>query len=128
MKKEKTVRMLRWAGGALNAVFCVFHIWLGVAISRWQGPKEARGLIEAMNVGGTLFIGFLAYAFLFRGKDLFATGLGRATLVVTLLLYWSRAAEEFFLFTFNPVIFVSCVVGGAIPAALLFLTAADRAA
>jgi hypothetical protein len=125
MKNEKAIRMLRWAGGVLNVVFCVFHIWLGIMISRWPGPKDVRGLMEALNVGGTLFIGFFAYAFLVRGKDLIATGLGRATLVLAILLYWSRAAEEFFLFTFNPAIFVSCIVSGAIPAALLFLTAAS---
>lgn len=125
--------MLRWAGGALNAVFCLFHVWLGISISRWPGPKDARGLMEALNVGGVLFIGFIAYAFIFRGNELVATGLGRAALVAAILFYWSRAVGEFILFTFNPAIFIPCVVAGAIPAALLFLTsaaspAADRAA
>jgi hypothetical protein len=123
MKNEKAIQVLVWAGGVLNVLFGLFHIWLGVEIWRWAGlPAEVRGLMEALNVGGTLFIWFFAYAFLLRGKDLLSTGLGRATLVVSLLLYWSRAAEEFFLFSFTPAIFISCVVMGAIPVALLVLT------
>jgi len=123
MPKRAAVRTrLLLAGGIVSALFALFHLVLGWQIHHAAGlPTPARGLMLALNVGGTLFIIFLAYAFLFRGQDLVSTGLGRATLVAGAALYWSRAAEETFWFDPSAVIFVGCLFAGAIPAALLAL-------
>jgi hypothetical protein len=127
MAVEATTRRLLITGGVMNLAFGLFHLLLGWQIRGWTAlPAGARGLMLALNVGGTLFIFFFAYAFLFCGKDLVTTRLGRATLAVSALLYGSRAAEEFFLFPFTPVIFATCLIAGAIPA--LLLATAGRAA
>jgi hypothetical protein len=77
--------------------------------------------MEVLNVSGVLFIFFFAYASFFHGKELLQTGLGRVVLSLILALYLSRAAEEFFLFKFTPAIFGSCVLVGAIYAALFVI-------
>jgi len=122
MERRNAARALRVVGGVLNGLFALFHVWLGWRIGGSGLPDAARGLMLALNAGGTLFIAFFAYAFLARGADLLSTGLGRATLAVCLLLYWSRAVEEIFWFRFSPAIFVTCLAAGAIPGALLALT------
>jgi hypothetical protein len=114
-------RILLTVGGIVNVLFGLFHIFLGWQIQIAPGLQpEARSLLQALNVGGTLMVFFLAYASLFRRTDMLSTGLGRATQVLAILLYWTRAAEELVLFSFTPVIFVSCLaVGGIYVAALL---------
>jgi hypothetical protein len=122
MTHRKSTRTLLVAGGVLNALFALFHVWLGWRIGAGGAPEGARGLMLALNAGGTLFIAFFAYAFLARGADLVSTGLGRAALVACLLLYWSRAVEEIVWFRFSPAIFAACLIAGAVPAALLALS------
>ena len=107
------------AGGILNTLFFLFHLLLGYQIYHFaQVTVPYRALMEALNAGGVLFIFFFAYASFFHGKELLETGLGRAVLALVAALYLSRAAEEFFLFKFTAAIFGSCVLVGAIYAAL----------
>ncbi len=102
-------------GGVLNTVFFIFHLLLGYQIHQLtQVPAPYRALMEALNLGGVLFIFFFACASFFYGKELLQTGLGRAVLALATVLYLSRAAEEFFLFKFTPVVFASCLLVGAI--------------
>jgi len=115
------------AGGILNALFFLFHVWLGYQIHQLaQVAPPYRALMEALNVGGVLFIFFFAYASLFHGKDLMETGLGRVVLALVAVLYLSRAAGELFLFNFTAVIFASCLVVGAIYAALFVIALANE--
>ncbi len=107
------------AGGVLNTVFFLFHLLLGYRIHNLvQLAAPYRALMEALNVGGVLFIFFFAYASFFHGKELLGTGLGRAVLALAAVLYLSRAAEEFFLFNFTAAVFGSCVLAGAVYLAL----------
>jgi len=110
------------AGGILNTVAFFFHLMLGFQIRHLsQVAQPHRAIMEALNVGVALSIFFFAYVSLFHGKELLATCLGRVVLVLVSLFYLSRAAEEFFLFQFTPAIFVSCLLVGAVYAALLVL-------
>jgi hypothetical protein len=115
---ERTVSMakpLLIAGGILNTVFFLFHLFLGYQIHHLvQLTTPYRTLMEALNVGGVLFIFFFAYASFFHGKELLTTGLGRVVLLLVAALYISRAGEEFVLFKFTPVIFGSCLLVGII--------------
>lgn len=114
-------RKLLTAGGVLNLVFGLFHIYLGYEIQHLDLAPGYRGLMQALNVGGTLFIFFFAWASLFHQRDLLECRLGRSVLVLTAALYLTRAAEEFILFRFTPGIFAACLLVGGIYAALLFL-------
>jgi hypothetical protein len=115
-------RALLTVAGIVNALFGLFHILLG-----WQLrlatdlPPGARSLLQALNLGGALLIFFLAYASLFQKSDMLSTGLGRATQALAILVYWSRAAEEFVLFSFTPVIFFPCLIMGGIYVVVLLL-------
>ncbi len=110
------------AGGILNLIFGLFHILLGYRIAQWQQlPPGARSLMLALNVGGTLFIFFFAYASFFQREDVLGTRLGRSVLAVASLLYLSRAAEEFILFSFSPAIFFPCLLVGLLYAVLVYL-------
>lgn len=114
-------RVLLTVGGIINIVFGLFHVFLSQQIQTVPALQPNRGLLQALNVGGTLMILFLAYASLFQRREMLSTGLGRATQILAILLYWTRAAEELVLFSFTPAIFVSCLVAGGIYAAVLLL-------
>jgi len=77
--------------------------------------------MEALNVGAVLFMFFFAYVSFIHGKELLQTGVGRVVLLLVSVLYLSRAAEEFFLFTFTPMIFGACVFVGAVYVALFVI-------
>lgn len=104
-------RSLILVGGVANTLFFIFHLWLGWNLHHAvQIPFPLRGLLEMFNIGGTLCIGFLAYASLAHRDELARTGAGRAAMVLALLLYATRGAGEF-VFTprANPLIVASCV-------------------
>jgi len=116
-------RALLIAGGILNTFFFLFHILLGYQIYHVaQLPTPYRALMEALNLGGVLFIFFFAYVSFFYGKDMLQSRLGRVVLVLIAALYLSRASEEFFLFRFTPAIFGSCLLVGAIYVALFVIS------
>lgn len=104
------------AGGGLNALFAVLHVWLGWQIHLISNlPPGYKALLEMLNVGGTIFIAFFAYASFFCLRDLLDTALGKAVLFVVFLLYTTRAIEEVIIAPrFSPLIFVLCLIVGAI--------------
>ena len=108
-------------GGIINVLFGLFHIWLGRSLHLANGlTPPVQALLEMFNVSGALFIFFFAYASLFRRDELLATGLGKAVMIVCLLLYWARAAGEIVLFPgFSVAVFASCLIVGAIYLAVL---------
>lgn len=77
--------------------------------------------MEALNVAGALLIFYFAFVSLFHREELLGTRLGKTTMGLVVLIYLSRAAEEFFLFKFQPLIFVACLVVG-----LLYLAPLDH--
>ena len=110
-------------GGGLNVLFGLLHIWLG-----WQFHRathlapDDRALMEMLNVGAILFVFFFAYASFFCKREMLTTGLGKAVLVLILLMYLSRAIEEVILSpAFSIVIFATCLlVVGVYLAAILW--------
>jgi len=113
-------RVLLTIGGVLNSLFFLLHLLLGYQIHNLtQVAAPLRGLMQALNVGGVLFILFFAVASFFCQADLLQTRLGRLVLLLITVLYLSRAAEEFILFKFSPLIFVTCTLTGFIYLALL---------
>jgi hypothetical protein len=115
-------RVLIAVGAMLNFLFGLFHIWLFWHIHRSANiAAGTKGLILALNVGGTLLIFFVAIASAFYAREILTTGIGRLVLLLGALLYLSRAAEEFVWFRFSPVIFFSCLLVGLIYTVLLFM-------
>ena len=56
----KNIALVRTVG-VINALFVLFHLWLGWQFHHWsQLPAGLRGLLEIFNACGTLFILFLA--------------------------------------------------------------------
>ncbi len=109
-------------GGAANALFFLFHLWLGWTIWHWaQVPAGLRGLLEMFNIGGALFIGFFAYVSLCRTSETIETALGRSLCWLAVLLYGTRAAGEFvFSPRAQPAIVITCLVVAALYLAVLY--------
>ncbi|HEY5553113.1 MAG TPA: hypothetical protein VIK52_14565 [Opitutaceae bacterium] len=116
-------KILLRTGGIINALFFVFHIWLGWRIWHWTGvPEGLRSLLEIFNIGGSLFIGYFAYASLCRTAEMLESGLGRSLSVLVILLYGTRAAAEFvFQPKAQPAIVAACLVVTAVYLAVLLL-------
>ena len=108
----KLARTLLYIGGAANALFFLFHLWLGWRIHQWaQLPAGARPLMEMLNGGGALFVLFLAVASLAFNAEILVTGLGRLVLALGVTLYGLRALAEFVVTpSFTPAIFATCLV------------------
>lgn len=116
-------RTLLTIGGGLNVLFGLLHLWLGWGFHQATHlPPNDHALMEMLNVGAILFVFFFAYVSFFCGKELLTTALGKAVLVLILLMYVSRAIEEIILSpTFSIVIFATCLlVAGVYLAAILW--------
>jgi hypothetical protein len=114
--------------GILNLLFGVFPAFLGYQLHGLIDLSEpVRRLAEALNVGCTLTIFFLAYACLVRGKEVMATGLGATVLGLGALIYLSRAAEEFIWFDGNITILGACLAAGLLHAFLMLTVRMKRA-
>jgi putative effector of murein hydrolase len=115
-------KRLMIAGGILNALFFLFHIFVGYRIQRLtELAANYRALLASFNIAGALFILFIVYASFLHHNDLLETRLGHALLAFASLLYLSRAAEEFILFKFDAAVFGSCLPVGALYAVALVL-------
>ncbi|HOD48234.1 MAG TPA: hypothetical protein PKK58_12745 [Opitutaceae bacterium] len=89
------LRLIRTAG-IVNALFVLFHLWLGWQFHHWaQLPAGLRALLEIFNACGTLFILFLAVVALAFPREAAATALGRLTLWLGAALYAMRGLAEF---------------------------------
>jgi hypothetical protein len=92
----KITRTLLYIGGAANALFFVFHAWLGWNVWQWtEAGAGVRWLLETFNIACALCIGFFAYASLRYPTEMAETALGRGLSVLIVLLYGARAAGEF---------------------------------
>jgi len=120
-------KVLLLIGGILNTLFLLLHLLLGYQIYHLtQLAPPLRGLMEALNVGGVLFIAFFAFASFFCQADLLHTRLGRTVLALVAALYLSRAVEEFILFKPSLLIFMSCTITGLLYVALIVLSLRKR--
>jgi hypothetical protein len=76
-------KVLLIVGGVLNTLFFIFHLAMGYQIHHLTQVAPAyRSLMEALDIGGVLFIFFFAYVSFFHGKELLETGLGHIILVL----------------------------------------------
>jgi putative effector of murein hydrolase len=110
-------------GGSLNVLSGLLHLWLSWEFHRATHlSPDDRALMEMLNVVVTLLIFFFVYASFFRGKELLTTALGKAVLVLIVLMYVSRAIEEIILSpAFSIVILAMClIVAGVCLAAILW--------
>ncbi len=108
--------------GVIQLAFALFHVQLGMAISRVTGIGDARPLMIALNASGTGMFFFFAYASLVPRRQLVTTHLGRAVLVLIAVTYLVRAAEEAVIFHFNPLVFWSCLGVGLLNLVILALS------
>ena len=105
-------RVLLRIGGVANALFVVFHVWLGYQIHTSPGIAAGdRPLMEMLNAGGVLFILLFAISSLCYAQEMLETRLGRLVLLFVFLLYGSRAIEEIVISPqFSAAIFVVCAL------------------
>ena len=104
-------RTLLIVGGVFNALFFLFHIFLGYQIYLIQNiDSESRALMEMLNVGGCLMIAFFAVASLAYIEELASTRLGKLVILLVVFLYGSRAVEEFVVSSIPSIaIFATCL-------------------
>jgi hypothetical protein len=121
-RDESMKKALILAGGILNSLFALFHVFLCWQIHQITGLQPAiKALLEMLSIGGTLMIFFLALASLMYPADLLVTRLGRMVVVLAFAVYASRALEEITLTTrFSPLIFGSCLLVAAVYLPCLF--------
>lgn len=111
----KSARSLLLIGGSANALFFLFHLFLGWQIHHLQIAPPLRALMAMLNGGGALFILFLAYVSLFRSGEVLTSRLGQAVLVLGTSLYLLRAAAEFIVPPApGPAIYLTCAATGAV--------------
>lgn len=115
-------KVLLTIGGTLNAIFVLFHIWLGYMIHVNPAISQAdRPLMEMLNVGGLLMILFITVASLSFKREMLSTSLGKLVSLLNIALYWSRAVEEIIISPVtSPIILISCFILGLIYVPLLF--------
>jgi len=90
------VNTLLIIGGVIQTAFGIFHIWLGKMIQQSATLTPAdKSLMLAFNIAGTIMIFFFAYVSFFNRQDLKSTRLGKMTMLLVTLFYFSRAIEEF---------------------------------
>ncbi len=118
-------RILLRVGGVVNALFVIFHVWLGYRIHTSPGIAGGdRPLMEMLNAGGVLFILFFAISSLCYAQEMLGTRLGRLGLLFMFLLYGSRAVEEIIIAPqFSPAIFIVCTLLAALYLILSFRSA-----
>jgi hypothetical protein len=105
-------RIMLRMGGVVNALFVIFHVWLGYHIHASPGIAAGdRPLMEMLNAGGVLLILFFAISSLCYAQEMLGTKLGKLVLLFVFLLYGSRAVEEIVIAPqFSPAIFIVCAL------------------
>lgn len=121
------LRRLLLVGGVLNALFFLFHIQLAFSIRQLPLTPNLLALMQALNVGGILFIFLFAFASLFLRDEMLSTRLGATILALAAALYLLRAAEEFVLFPrASTAIVAACTATGALYLALVLASLTAR--
>lgn len=120
----KLAKILLLSGGVVNALFVLFHVWLGWQIHHLPGlAPDVRALLTMLNRGETLFILLIAAASLTLPSEILVTRLGRGLLWFVAALYFSRtAAEAVVAPRFSVAIFATCFAVGAIYVAVALLS------
>lgn len=112
-------KILLTTAGVVNAVFVLFHAYLGYKIQFFHLPPVWRGFLETFNAAGLLIMVLMAFVFLGRRREVLSTGVGASLLIFGAALYLGRAVEEFVWMNANVVIAAVCVGAGLIHLAVL---------
>ena len=124
----KNLPTLLRLGGGINALFVLFHLFLGWQIHHWKLPADLRGLLEIFNGCGTLFILFLTVVSLGYTREALTTGVGRLTLWLAVTLYALRGLAEFIVTPrVTPAIVATCFVTSLLYGVILWLARGPRA-
>jgi hypothetical protein len=117
-EKNNMNKNLLFAGGLLNGLFTLFHLFLGWQIQGLTSlPPAQQAMMQELNMGSLLMLVLVTCASLFCASDLLTTWLGKTTLVIIALFYGARAAAEILIAPrFSPLIFGACLL-----VALLYL-------
>jgi hypothetical protein len=109
------MKRLLLLGGVLNACGVVIHLLLARSISLSTRIDSATAaLLHALNVGAILLGAFLCVASIRYRHELLTTRLGRAVLVLAVLVFTTRAIEEPLLFSGSPVLLAFCIVAALV--------------
>ncbi len=92
------LRRIVIAGGALNLLLALFHVYLCYKIHILYVMTPIYPLLQMFSVAGTLTVSFLAYTSLRVPEELISTRVGRSVIVLNILVYLSRAIGEVVLF------------------------------
>jgi len=112
-------RALLIAGGVINVLFGLFHVWLTWEIGHVSGlSPNIFGLLVALAVGGTMVIFFVAAVTMLCQREMLSTSIGRAVSIFTAAFYLTRVAEEYLLFSSSALIAGACALTGAVYLAL----------
>jgi len=118
MKLAKTLLLI---GGIANALFFLFHCWLGWQLHGWAAlPPAARVLMEMLNGGGAGLVLLLAVASFACTADMLTTRLGHCVLAATAALYGLRGVAEIFLAPrIQPAVVAACLAVSTLYVAVL---------
>ncbi|HVU35058.1 MAG TPA: hypothetical protein VHE61_16615 [Opitutaceae bacterium] len=128
----KTPTLLLRVGAAANALFFLFHLWLGWQLHQLTKLDPAiRSLLEMLNGGGAVCLLFLVFASWAVARELETaarpTHLGRIVVLCALVLYAVRAAAEIMIAPrFNPVVFATCIATALLYAGALLVSHWNR--
>lgn len=116
-------RALVMVGGVLNALFVLFHIWMGWRLHVGPAvPEGWRPLLETFNDVGAFELVFFAVVSLAWPAELLATKIGRAVVVLIVATYVGRALCEFVIYPqATPMIVGTCLVLAGVYAAAWLL-------
>jgi hypothetical protein len=124
----KTAQKLLLVGGIANALFFLFHLFLGWQLHHAQVVPPLRSLLEMLNGGGALFILFLTLTSLVLPTEVLTSRLGSWVLILAASLYLLRGAAEFVVAPQpTPVIYATCAVTGSLYVGALLLSRPARA-
>lgn len=109
-------------GGCCNALFALFHIFLGYALYRQYGSSPLSPLLQMFNFSGTAMIAFMAYSSLFMRTEMASTKLGCAVSILNIVIYLGRALAEILLVPRpSPLIIVLCALLGLLYVGILWM-------
>jgi hypothetical protein len=92
------IRKVIIAGGMLNFLLALFHVFLCYRIYQGYGTTPVYPLLQMFSIGGTLMVVFLAYTSLFQAGDLATTSTGLTVIILNIFLYLARSLGEVLLF------------------------------
>ncbi len=129
---KRSLKTIILAGGAVNLLMGLFHIFLCYQIHVLYAGMPFYPFLQMLAIGGAMLVLFLAGTSLLSPAELVSTNTGRLIVILNVVVYFSRIVEEFiFVAVPQPVIIGACLIPGALYLYVLLygtrITAADEA-